>query len=152
MAKKILYWSGIISPRDDLSEFEKVVTDLLQGNYKEANLDLKKCKAYSLYTVKVNRSDRLLFTTVYMDGLRYLLLLEVIKNHKYQHSRILNNPNYLKQYLENEDRRDWKPLRFEDFLSVEASETPHLQDINEQSARPKKPYKCSPYFITTKCI
>ncbi len=100
---EILFWKGIVSPREDLKNFEETILKLLQGEYKAANLDLKKCRGLLLYTVRVNQSDRLLFTTVKIDSKPYLLLLEVIYHHDYQKSRFLNNPVLLKQFIENTD-------------------------------------------------
>ena len=72
---------------------------MLSGDYQAADLDLKKLARHRVYTVRVNRSDRLLFTTVTIKGQPYLLLLEVIFNHDYQKSRFLKS-YVLKQYLD----------------------------------------------------
>ncbi|WP_133134017.1 AAA family ATPase, partial [Legionella rubrilucens] len=52
-----------------------------------------------VYSVRVNHSDRLLFTTVTVNGKSCLLLLDVVLNHDYHKSRFLK-PQVLRQFLE----------------------------------------------------
>ncbi len=133
---EVLFWKGIISPRDDLRDFEETVSKLLQGEYKAANLDLKKCRGLSLYTARVNRSDRLLFTTVEKDNKPYLLLLEVIPNHDYQKSRFLNNPVLLKQFIENADIQHASVVTAANIHDLDSEESSTLSNINNNASNP----------------
>eukprot|EP01064_Diplonema_japonicum_P034207 TRINITY_DN7018_c2_g1_i3.p1 TRINITY_DN7018_c2_g1~~TRINITY_DN7018_c2_g1_i3.p1 ORF type:complete len:1815 (+),score=370.95 TRINITY_DN7018_c2_g1_i3:45-5489(+) len=117
MPSSVLYWEGLLQTscfnstdwsgkKGLLEEKVKVVLEqLLRGEYKSAGLDLKRCGAqrgdYPLYTVKLSRDDRLLFTTVQRGKHRQLLLLECIENHDYQKARFMKY-GVLKTYMEKE--------------------------------------------------
>jgi hypothetical protein len=115
---KILYWSGI--SRANLELFyrcEDKINLLLSGYTKSADLDLKKAHGHRLYTIRLNQSDRLLFTTLINEGKSYLLLLELIENHDYQKSRFLK-PDVLRRYLIDKDRDVAEVINLEDFETI----------------------------------
>lgn len=96
--KKLYYWQGVLGDKDTLSAYNKTIEKLLSGDYKAADLDLKNLKGCRIYSVRVNDTDRLLFSTIEIGGKRYLLLLDVVLNHKYEKSRFFD-PQVLKKYL-----------------------------------------------------
>ncbi len=100
MPNKICYWDGCLDPTELLSDVNpKIIEQLKNGEYQSADLDTKKLPGYRIYSLRLNDSDRLLFTTVVIDGQACLLLLERIWNHDYQKSRFLK-PGVLANYLE----------------------------------------------------
>ncbi len=103
MYNKILYWDGCLDPGKLLSDVNpKIIEQLKNGEYQSADLDTKKLPGYRIYSIRLNDSDRLLCTTVVIDGVTCLLLLERIWNHDYQKSRFLK-PGVLANYLEKND-------------------------------------------------
>jgi hypothetical protein len=102
MPNTIYYWQGVLGAEENLEAYHDAIDKLLSGNYQAADLDLKKLEHHRVFSVRVNQSDRLLFTTIQVEGKPYLLLLEVILNHDYQKSRFLK-PGVLRQYLEHHE-------------------------------------------------
>ncbi len=66
--------------------YEKLCRYLEQDDFRSA--DVKKV-GDNLYRARLNRSDRLLFSIYHYKNCRYALLLEHIKNHRYEKSRFL---------------------------------------------------------------
>lgn len=94
---KIYYWNGILDPRGLSSDYEQIIEKIIEGNYQ--GLDLEKLTGHHVYSVRVNQSNRLLFTTIIVNNKPYLMLLDEIMNHDYAKSRFLK-PTVLKNYLE----------------------------------------------------
>ncbi|KAJ9451623.1 hypothetical protein DIPPA_25088 [Diplonema papillatum] len=105
----ILYWEGILasnafadSTRHLQAKVHKVLLQLLHGEYRGADLDLKRCgkqgTEYPLYSAKLSKDDRLLFTTLQRGTSRQLLLLECVENHDYQKARFMKH-GVLKAYM-----------------------------------------------------
>ncbi|KTC85109.1 hypothetical protein [Legionella brunensis] len=94
-----IYWDRIIGDPSLLEGYQETINKIVFGNYKAADLDLKKLSGHRVYSVRVNRRDRLLFTTIHVQGKAYLLLLEVVPEHDYQKSRFLKS-GVLRNYLE----------------------------------------------------
>lgn len=67
--------------------FSKTIKQLQEGDFKSA--DVRKMSNSGYYRARLDIRDRLLFTIVSYENQKYLLLLEVIKNHNYSHSRFL---------------------------------------------------------------
>jgi len=66
----------------------KVITLLEEGNFHAA--DVKKMSDTGFYRVKLDDTNRLLFSIRTFEGKKYLLILEVILNHAYEKSKFLN--------------------------------------------------------------
>ncbi len=96
-ASKIFFWAGLFDPNDIAQHYEPIIEKLLDGDYQ--GLDLEKLDGYNVYSVRVNESDRLLFTTILVNNKPYLLLLDEVLNHDYAKSRFLKR-GVLKHYLE----------------------------------------------------
>lgn len=97
--KKIFYWQGILADPDVLSTYSEIFEKLISGNYKSANLDLKKLNHCRIYSARINDTDRLLFTTITINKKPFLLFLDVILNHDYEKSRFFK-PQVLKKFLQ----------------------------------------------------
>ena len=67
--------------------FSKTLNQLQQGDFKSA--DVRKMTGTNYYRARLDIRDRLLFNFVTYRQQKYLLLLEVIKDHNYAHSRFL---------------------------------------------------------------
>nr|HAT8713325.1 DUF2075 domain-containing protein [Legionella jordanis] len=130
LKEKIFYWQGILGDKELLSTYEDTINKLLTGNYQAADLDLKKLSGHRVYSIRVNSSDRLLFTTITKDSNSYLLLLEVIKNHDYQKSRFLKS-SVLSHYLETHAQALCEQIREEHFTTPD--EQPTLSNFKESS-------------------
>lgn len=67
--------------------FGKTLHQLQKGDFKSA--DVRKMGDTCYYRARLDIRDRLLFNMVHHQGQKHLLLLEVIKDHNYAHSRFL---------------------------------------------------------------
>jgi len=67
--------------------FSKTLKQLQDGDFKSA--DVRKMPTSGFYRARLDIRDRLLFTFANYENQKYLLLLEVIKDHNYSHSRFL---------------------------------------------------------------
>lgn len=68
-------------------QFDRIAEMLATGNFRAA--DAKKLAPTPYYRAKLNDADRLLFSIGVCNGEKYILLLEVIRNHAYEKSRFL---------------------------------------------------------------
>ncbi|WP_193392313.1 DNA/RNA helicase domain-containing protein, partial [Legionella erythra] len=118
--QKVLYWQDVLGNSEDLNQYQGIISKLLNGDYKEA--DLEKLAGHNVYSVRVNKSDRLLFSTVTVKGKSCLLLLDVVLNHDYHKSRFLK-PQVLRQFLE---QNVLKALAKEELAFVKADALPPL--------------------------
>nr|HAT8712633.1 hypothetical protein [Legionella jordanis] len=114
---KVYYWQGIIGDASRFAPYHEIINKLVQGNYKSADLDLKKLQGYRVYSVRVNKSDRLIFTTVNKDGQSFLVLLDVVLNHDYNKCPFLK-PAVLKNYLEKNAETITNHIEQKDFLAT----------------------------------
>jgi superfamily I DNA/RNA helicase len=67
--------------------FPKTLKQLQSGDFKSA--DVRKMQDTGYYRARLDIRDRLLFNFVTCEGKKYILLLEVIKDHNYARSRFL---------------------------------------------------------------
>jgi len=67
--------------------YSKTIKQLQNGDFKSA--DVRKMANTGYYRARLDIRDRLLFTFATFENQKHLLLLEVIKNHNYSHSRFL---------------------------------------------------------------
>lgn len=67
--------------------YSKTIRQLQVGDFRSA--DVRKMAGTGYYRARLNIRDRLLFTFANYEGKKYLLVLEVIKNHQYGSSRFL---------------------------------------------------------------
>lgn len=84
---QVLKYRGI-----DLSlvqqQYTKIVTMIEQDDFRAAQV--KKLQGTSYYRAKLDHTNRLLFTIVSFEQTKYVVMLEVIRNHNYERSRFLN--------------------------------------------------------------
>lgn len=97
--KQIFYWDGIIAEPAIISRFAKSFGQIMRNELKSANFELKQSSCHSFYTIKINDTHRALFTTERIGGKQCLILLEIILEHKYNHSRFLNNPRLRARHI-----------------------------------------------------
>ena len=86
MAYSILYHNELDIKSVEKS-FPKTLHQLQNGDFKSA--DVRKMGDTNYYRARLDIRDRLLFSLVVCKGRKHLLLLEVIKDHNYAHSRFL---------------------------------------------------------------
>ncbi len=115
----ILFYNQLDS-KSVQKDYDKVLTQLKNGDFKSA--DVRKMTNAGFYRARLNIKDRLLFTFVSYNGIKYLLLLEVILNHEYAKSRFLRTAQL-------PDEEAAQPIGgIED---VQQQEVKHLSYINE---------------------
>ena len=101
--------------------FQKVEAALAKGDF--ATADVKKMTGTDgLYRAKLDRSDRLLFKYAQYQGETYLLLLEVIREHAYDHSKFLRGAEI--------DERKFQPVPDPAALEADAEEASRLVYVN----------------------
>ena len=93
----VFYWNGIIDPKGVATSYENTLKKLLDGDYQ--GLNLEKLVGHNVHSVRLNDCDRLLITTITVQGKPYLMVLDVVLNHDYAKSRFLK-PGVLKNYLD----------------------------------------------------
>jgi len=86
MAYSILYHNELDIKSVEKS-FPKTLHQLQNGDFKSA--DVRKMGDTNYYRARLDIRDRLLFSLVVCKGRKHLLLLEIIKDHNYAHSRFL---------------------------------------------------------------
>lgn len=82
-----------------LTEQETAINALLAGTYTDKNIE--KLQGYNIYSLRLSRGARLLFTTIKIDERDYLLALEHLPNHEYDKSKFLRS-GALDKYLDKQ--------------------------------------------------
>jgi len=83
---KIYYWKSATGSSRLLRDHSGTITRILSGDYNHCDLEkLHTSQSYPVYSFRLNKCDRLLFTT-YKNC---LYVLEFIPNHRYSKSRVL---------------------------------------------------------------
>ena len=100
--QNIYYWTGFVDPQNQiLPEHHKVIIQLLHGNSVAAKLDLKQHNGQNkIYGVRINRDDRILFTTIQVNQQPSILILDVILNHDYDKSWVFKNKSAVNKFIE----------------------------------------------------
>ncbi len=93
--------------------YSKTLKQLQDGDFKSA--DVRKMPNTGFYRARLDIRDRLLFTITNYENQKYLLLLEVIKNHNYNSSRFLRGGTIT-------DEEKLIPVKSPDELSLQENE------------------------------
>ena len=81
-----------------LEEHAEAIHRLTHNDY--ALADLEKLSGYdNIYSFRLNRTERLLLSTVMVDGQQFWLVLEHLPTHDYEKSRFLKS-GVLRNYLQ----------------------------------------------------
>ncbi len=86
MAYSVLYHNEL-NIKSIEKTYPKTLHQLQNGDFKSA--DVRKMGDTSYYRARLDIRDRLLFSLILFKGQKYILLLEVIKDHNYARSRFL---------------------------------------------------------------
>ena len=97
MSHLFYYLRGALGKRSLVKEHEEVLSRLLSGDYQSGNLE--KLKGHDVYSFRLNKSGRLLFTVVTIDGEKRLLVLDYLPTHDYHKSKFLHS-RVLRHYLD----------------------------------------------------
>ena len=73
-------------------QYAKTLEQLKCGDFRSA--EVKKLKNAGIYRAKLDDKNRLLFQMAGNAGRRYLLVLEVVRNHDYAKARFLNGGSF----------------------------------------------------------
>ena len=76
-------WKDVIASNEMLKAYPEVIEKLRAGEYRAADLDLKVKSHPRVYGIKINDKERLLFTTITVDGVPYAFILEALLDHNY---------------------------------------------------------------------
>lgn len=144
MNKHVYYWQACVNAAEFV-DHARLIDNILLG---VAEVD--KMAQYRIYKSRINAADRILWTTVMVDGKPCMLVLDVILNHDYRKSRFLKK-GVLEAYLEKRgpltfegvhaeeealpDALDWEPARYypqayyydESFIAFNAEQDHALQ-------------------------
>ncbi|CAM4464608.1 MAG: hypothetical protein LEGION0403_FIIPPAGN_02382 [Legionella sp.] len=97
----MIEWQGIIDlTKDESTPFKATIEKFAQNNCQAHDLDLKNIGTsyYSLYSLRINNADRILYTVFTHQNRAYVVLLEVVYNHDYQKSKFMN-PGFLDEFM-----------------------------------------------------
>ena len=130
----IFYWNGIFDPKGLTEQYGPTIEKLVSGNYQ--SLKLEKLLGHNVFSIRLTDSDRLLFTTIIVNDVPYLMVLDEVLNHDYAKSRFLK-PSVLKHYLEIHGKA----------LSAELMKTAFMEfhDIDQVLPPAKKPEQTTKY-------
>lgn len=96
---KPYYLHGAFKNQHLLKSHETNINRLLRGHY--SLRDIEKLKGCDVYSFRLNRKQRLLFTFVEKEDETHLLILEHLPTHDYQKSRFLKS-GVLKRFLQKD--------------------------------------------------
>ena len=91
---KIFFWKGVIVPPDIEDRCSEELKQLSLGHYKSLALEKLAVPGEKIYSIRVNRADRLILTE--HDGI--LIVLQYVDNHAYDKSKFLEKGG-LRRYL-----------------------------------------------------
>jgi ankyrin repeat protein len=88
----IAYWRGVIDVQGllDISEVTVKIFQYLQ-HPDASGTNFEKLKGHDVYSIRVNKKARILFTDYIQGGKKYLLLLDYLPNHEYGSSKFLKS-------------------------------------------------------------
>ena len=97
MFKTFYHLRGALGDLALLDAHQDAINNLLQGNYTKKNIE--KLRGHDIYSLRLGDAERLLFTTIKINGEEYLLILDYLPTHDYHKSRFLRS-GVLRDYLE----------------------------------------------------
>ena len=110
---------GIVSPK----KITAVLTDLINNDFTKG-LGLEQLKDCPVYSCRLNLTHRMIFTTLTMQGKKYLLPLEIVINHDYD-QRKFQTQAILIQFLKKHFNYPIKTLnQFDYCIEIEGNELP----------------------------
>lgn len=140
-------WQGIIDPLQLAAEYQEVINKLLYGPQNGVHLE-RLAGHRDIFSARINREDRLLFTTVVKGDLRYLTICEVVKSHHYAKAAIFKS-GVLENFREKNAPR----------LSADNITDDHFEKVDAEALklpvhdRTEKQYKSgSTHFFVNKYI
>ncbi len=96
---QIAYWKGLIVEAEIKEECEKEIEQLLSHDYRSLDLEKLHVPKTEIYSIRVNRAHRLVFTTYKQK----LLILAFVPEHAYEKCAFLKKGR-LKTYLQLNDK------------------------------------------------
>jgi|GEM_PF-4637534 len=130
MADPVYFWQDVLGDKEKLERYKKTVDQLRAGNYQSAGLE--RLRGTDIYSVRTNDKSRLLFTTITIEGKKYLLLLQELPNHEYNSSKFLKkrkrkkNSNALKAHLAKYSEEELEEMLKQPFEANDGAELPAL--------------------------
>lgn len=137
--KNIKYWQGFYIETAVLenlrsipllfSLFKNCLYKFINNHYYAAGLDKKNTiqKDYSLYTFRLNREHRLLFTTHKVDGVSYALQLKLIEEHAYDQCMELKDPKVTKKIISDFDKENYTLINEDTIADILGEEFPDAE-------------------------
>ena len=124
MKNHVYYWFGCTNTHE-FQEYEHLINKILSG---EASVD--KMVQYRIYKSRINKKDRLFWTTTLVDGIPHMLILDVILNHDYQKSKFLKK-GVLDAYLEKRAQGFLDDDKVMEAMAEETEETEETKETKE---------------------
>ncbi|WP_058504602.1 hypothetical protein, partial [Legionella nautarum] len=96
---RVYYVRGVLGEPQLIQEHFKEIKRLKTGDFSES--DLEKLRGVKgVYSFRINKTERLLFSFIQIDGIDYLVILDYLPTHNYHDSPFLRR-GFLKHYLES---------------------------------------------------
>ncbi len=115
-------------PAHELSEHKDLLSSLARGETTHG-ANVEKLKNHDVFSIRTNKKKRILFTYRVINGINHIVVLEILKNHKYDSSRFLQK-HVLAKYLEkNQDAletivdADFEPANLIQINNIKADDT-----------------------------
>ncbi|MDP1602172.1 MAG: AAA family ATPase [Legionella sp.] len=118
MPNTIFFWDGAIGDKEIIAKYGDVIEKLFIGDHK--SIHLEKLRNHNVYSVRLNKADRLLFTTHKVGDKSYLLILDVVLEHNYPKSRFLGSPSVLKNFMIAKEEALLEQITAGDFIVTTA--------------------------------
>jgi len=94
--RKVFFWQDIAGDNKKFEPYRDQINRLISGEYKALSLEkLKYLSPTPIYSIRINREARILFTTFHGK----ICLLDVVLNHDYHKSKFLKKPGILNAFL-----------------------------------------------------
>lgn len=113
MPHTFYYLRSAVGEAGLLAEHETSIQALLNGDYTQKNIE--KLQGHDVYSFRLGKAARLLFTTTHLNGKDYLLVLDYLPTHDYHKSRFLRSGvlrNYISQHQKAPESVDADELMF----------------------------------------
>ncbi len=85
-------------PQHEINEHKDLLHSLSAGDTTNG-ANVEKLKNHDIYSIRTNKKIRILFTYRVVNGINHIVVLEILRNHKYDTSRFLQK-HVLGKYLE----------------------------------------------------
>lgn len=135
--KRLLFWHGILTDKD-LGDYKEEIGQLQRGEYK--SLLLKKHKTTGVWTIRTNDKARLIFKSQKYKDKNLLVLVEILKSHKYDTVNYEKEIDYSQSRFINLMNPDNQEIKEEDFEVVDTLDLAEFETDDDEDEQIKEPF------------